>query len=75
MVLNNKIIYNTDIPEKNKILGPVELREGKKYRLTFDPTYYEKEFKLQELPNGPQLSMPMLLNFELQYNVFVYMGG
>ena len=50
MVLNNKIIYNTDIPEKNKILGPVELREGKRYLLTFDPTYYEKEFKLQELP-------------------------
>ena len=44
MVLNNGVIFNNDYSQFNRVTGPIVLREGKKYRLIFDPLIYNKEF-------------------------------
>ena len=38
MVLNNGLVYNNSDSKYNKATGAIELREGQKYRLTFDPS-------------------------------------
>ena len=37
MVLNNRVVYNNSYLEHNRISIKIELKEGKKYQLTFDP--------------------------------------
>ncbi|KAM3142845.1 hypothetical protein pb186bvf_004908 [Paramecium bursaria] len=68
MVLNNRVVYNNSYLEHNRISIKIELKEGKKYQLTFDPLKKIIQF-------ADPYSMPIEIDETLDYHVFVHIGN
>ncbi|KAM3142855.1 hypothetical protein pb186bvf_004918 [Paramecium bursaria] len=72
MVLNNRVVYNNSYLEHNRISIKMELKEGKKYQLTFDPlNRNRKQFNLQPLNDyqADPYSMPIDIDETIDYHM------